>query len=407
MQTATENLKKSLDRQTPVYGKSIMLYRKLWTGSAYVFDTPVEILDEIIDAGKIMWKLDKEGFNVWSVGNTTLTIRNHRNQWKQNNPKGFFPSGYLLHGSKVVIRAGAQLADGTFENPYIFTGYITTDPIKGTAEKTAVITLEASMAIFGMFNAEEISNPIIDEQHDYSAPDIVDYNTINNGVAAVGFVVKRGATAGGAGLATEIFPTTGYTIQNQNLKTLPITVTLVSALTDTESLWFTYKYWYQDKTLEWLVAQVCALCGVTSTSITPAIFSSSAETIWDFNSQADWNTCTLSNIDTITTPGSFKIGLIDDFGDGDYTANPSWELIIGDASIESGHLKLSWNGTHSSSTVKLPFTTMVGNWQFRMWSNTFSNARFWIIGGTPNVFNILDDGYYIDIGNDSIAKRRC
>lgn len=373
MQSVSNDLKAALNRQNPVYSKSITLYRRVWTGSAYVFeDTPIDITNQVTDAGRIMWKFDKEGFNVWSLSNTTLTLRNDRQQWKQDNPKGYFPSGYLLHGSKVTIRVGAQLVDGIFERPYVFTGRIKTDPVRSLDDKSAVITLEGSMSIFSMFNAEDISTPVTNEEHAYSAPGIVDYATLHNGAAAVGLVVKRGATTDGASEATEIKPVVGYSISDQNTKSLPLKVTLVSALTATESLWFTYKYWYQDKTLEWIVAQVCALCGVTSTAITPAVFHSSIENTWDFNSQADWDTCTKSNIDTITVPGAFKIGVLDDFTDDEYSSNPAWEthFIGGSTSVAvvSKALKITLDPVSGVGIMKLgqaaPATS--GTWQFQV-----------------------------------------
>ena len=409
MQSVTNNLIASLNRQTPVYAKSVELYRQLWTGSAYVFDSAVDITAQIKDAGKIMWKLDKEGFNVWTVSNTTLTIRNDRQQWKQDNPKGYFPSGYLQRGSKIRIKVGAQLADGTFEKPYVFTGYIKTDSISNSDDKTVVITLEGGLSIFAGFNAEDISNPITDEAHPYATPGQVDFNTTNNGVAAVGLVVKRGITAAGVGAATVILPTTGYTITNQNIKGTPLTVTLVSALTATESLWFTYKYWYTDKTYEWLVEQVMILCGVTSYSITPAVFSSSILNTWNFNSQADWNTCSLSNIDTITTPGSFKAGLIDDFEDGDYSANPTWTVGLGSWQIidEVWKKLLKPNSIGSTENeIYLTSNSAVGTWAF--------DTRYGVLGGEKSRFYFISststkstsNGYSVALEYDGLTNHQ-
>ena len=412
MQEITNNLKTSLNKQTPVYSKSVVLYRRIWITDHYEFDSPIEILGEIIDAGKLYWKLDKEGFNEWTLSNTTLTVRNQRQQWKQDNPKGLFPDPYLLHGSKIKIRVGAQLADGSVEQKWFFSGFINTDPIAGSDDKSAVITLTSSMGLFALKSAGGISNPITNEAHAYSAPGVVDYQTINNGVAAEDFVVKRGATAGGAGAAAVILPTTGYKISDNDTKGIPLKVTLVSALTATESLWFDYKYWYTDKTYEWLVAQVCSLCGIPDTAITPAIFSSSIKNTWDFNSQVDWNTCSLSNIDTITTPGSFKAGLIDDFGDNEYAANPTWTELkgIGDWSADSGKLQISPTSIIDVLKMAQASAPVIGNWQFRLTTTQIAlndYCNIYIIGDTEDVtYKYPTHGYYLHFTVSLLQLRR-
>lgn len=412
-QTISDNLKASLNRPTPVYKKTIELYRQAWSGSAYIYDSAIDITDYLTEdsAGTIMWKLDKEDYGVFNLDNVTLTFRNDRNQWKQDNPKGLFPSGKLINQSKIIIKIGAQLVDGTYETLRSFTGYISGDPDYNPEEKTVSMTLVSAMSIFEKKSAEEISTLVTNEAHAYSAPDIVAYNTANNGVAAVRLVVKRGATADGAGAATEIKPTTGYEISNQNKKALPLTVTLVTALTATESIWITYIYWYQDKLLEWLATQVMTLCGITSYSISPAVFSSSIENTWDFNSQADWNTCGLSSIDTITTPGSFKAGLLDNFEDGDYSANPAWVELYGSGiwSIVGNKLKII--PVSSLYTLKTASTKTTGSWQFQLYTLGYfavnDYCRFYFMGtGEEATYKYPTAGYYLiqTVGNLRIKR---
>ena len=403
------NLIASLDRSNPEYKATIELYRQLWVGGVYVYDTAIDITDYLTEdsAGTIMWKLDKEDYGVFTLDNVTLTFRNDRNQWRQGNPKGLFPAGSLINQSKIIVRIGAKLADGTYEVVRSFTGYIASDPDVDPETKSVSMTLVSRMEIFEKKSAEDISNPVPDEEHAYTAPGIFAYDTVNVGVAAVKLVVKRGLTADGAAGATEIKPTTGYEISNQNKKDLPLTVTLVTALTATESIWITYIYWHQDKLLGWLAEQVMTLCGVTSYAISPAVFSGNAEVIWDFNSQAEWDTCTKTNIDTITAPGSFKLGVLDDFKDGDYTAAPAWEvrnLKSGSSiAVVSGNLQFTTSNTDATSNVlKLASTRALGSWQFRAWTQTVpqSTIHVWIMGDTETVGGVNNGvpqaGYFLD-----------
>ena len=398
----SDNLKNSLSRPDPVYKKTIELYRQVWGGSSYAYDTATDITEYLTEdsAGTIMWKLDKEDYGVFNLDNVTLTFRNERNQWKQDNPKGLFPSGKLINQSKIIIKIGAQLVDGTYETLRSFTGYISGDPDYSPEEKTVSMTLVSAMSIFEKTSAEGISTAVTNEKHAYSAADVVAYNTAQNGVAAVGLTVKRGVTADGASAASEIKPTTGYSISNQNQTALPLTVTLVTALTATESLWITYKYWYQNKLLEWLAEQVMNLCGISSYSISPAVFSSNVENTWDFNSQADWDTCTKSNIDTITTPGSFKIGLLDNFGDGDYTANPAWivkpKTSDNDFTISNGILTMV-SSAQGNSFLKLNSTQTIGSWQFRAWptAGVSNSSSVWIMAQTESTNLLPEEGYFV------------
>lgn len=368
MQPISENLKRALERSNPVYKKTIELQRRLWNGSAYVYDSAIDITDYLLDesAGVIMWKLDKEEYGVFNLDNVTLTFRNDRNQWKQDNPKGMFPDSYLLHQSKIVISIGAELADGSSSVIRSFTGYIDRDPIYNIDERKITMTLVSAMSVFEKTSAEVISTAVADEAHPYSAPGVFAYNTANNGVAATRLVVKRGATADGPGAATEIKPTTGYTISNQNQKTLPLTVTLVTALTTTESIWITYIYWHQDKLLEWLAEQVMTLCGITSYSISPAVFSTNIPSTWTRTSKTDWELGTLQNINTETLDGSFrqKWFLIDDFADGDYTTNLAWSVLTGAWSAASNNL-VEGSGAGTSEIAATPNTGAYGTWEFK------------------------------------------
>lgn len=329
MQRVTDNLKASLERRTPVYKKTVELYRQTWNGSAYGFESsPVDITNQITDAGRIMWKFDKEGFNSWTLDNTTITVRNDRQQWKQGNPKGYFPSGYVLRGSRVRIKVGAQLAAGTYEQPYVFYGYINTDPSGDLKQKVCTITLTGAMSVFEDFNAEDICTKV---QSPYPAVLGSDSGTsflVGDGVGGgVGRVwdVRRGATYGAA---TPLIPKVDYSVTGLNVKGTGATVTLVNALTAGENLYCSYLYWFQDKPLENIVQRVMTLCGITSYSISPAVYKNSILNLVTYTSKADWDAATKASIDTSRYSGSALLdsanldGVIED----GWTYNSGWGL---------------------------------------------------------------------------------
>lgn len=398
MQTATDALKGELQSQNPTYTKTVNLYRKVWTGSEYVFDTPIDITAQIKDAGKIMWKLDKEGFNVWTAANLTLTLRNDLLQWKQDNPRGYFPSGYLLNGSKVTVQLGGAVDNGTFltrsfEKLYCFTGYINVDLIKNTLEKTAVMTLESGMSIFSQFNGEDISVPL-------NAPELLGSNsgstftTAGNGVSGVSVEVRRGPTAGGWAEADLLKPTIDYTTENSDTKDTPMTVNLIVALTSGNSLWIDYRTWYTDKKMEWLVEQVMILCGISSYSISPAIFETNIPTTWTQTTEADWLAGTPVNID-INADGSFaRWFLVDDFTDGNLTSNPTWNT-SGAVIVTGGYLQAQDGRAYTS----LPKST--GTWKWRGYfdcqANSVTSGFYFGVYGSNPFTTLLGYGIVFDL----------
>ena len=389
MQTISEELKASLAKKNPTYKKVVELHRRLWSGGVYIYDTEIDVTNQVEQYGTIQWKFDNENFNTWTLDNTSLVFRNDRNQWKQGNEKGYFTGNYQIADSKIIIKFGAQLADGTFEVLKSFTGYIATDPIADPSNKYVTVTIQGGISIFEKKNAEEISTLVDDEFLGENTG--TEFTTTNNGVGII-VIVKRGPTLG---TAIEIKPTTDYTASDLNKKNLPLKITLVTALTAGEKLYISYRYWYQDKLLEWLVEQVMILCGVASYSISPAVFASNVENTWSFNSQADWNTCTLSNIDTITTPGSFKDGLIDDFGDGDYSANPAWTVGAGTWEIvNTGFLNIL--KPTKAGGISLPATDAKGTWVFQTFGGFSGGGAvefFCFVSSTDNFFTT--SGYCI------------
>ena len=301
MQTISEELKASLAKKNPTYKKVVELHRRLWSGGVYIYDTEIDVTNQVKQYGSVRWKFDNEDFNTWTLDNTSLVFRNDRNQWKQDNAKGYFTDPYLIAESKIVIKFGAELADGTFEVIKSFTGYIAGDPIADPSGKSVTVTIQGGMAAFGKKSAEEISTLVTDELLGENAG--TEFTTDYNGVGII-VIVKRGVSLAAA---TEIKPVTDYTASDLNEKALPLKITLVTALTAGEKLYISYRYWYQDKLLEWLAKEVLTLNGIADHSgVSAAIFESSIKSTWTQTSQADFNTDTLTNIETVSTVGSFN-----------------------------------------------------------------------------------------------------
>ena len=399
IESISDNLKNSLRRPTPVYKKTIYLYRLTWNGSAYAYADAIDITEYLTlgSSGFLLWKLDKENYGVFNLDNVTLTFRNERNQWKQDNSLGLFPSGTIINQSKIIVHIGAQLADGTYETAQTFVSYIAGDPDYNPEDKTISMTAVSGMSIFEKKNAEEISTLVPDELLGENSGTA--FTTANDGVGVV-VIVKRGVSLIAA---SEIFPSTDYAISNLNKTTSPLTVTLVSDLTSGEKLYCSYRYWYQDKTLEWIVEQVMILCGISSYSITPAVFSSSIENTWDFDDQSDWNTCTKENIETLTAAGSFKVGLIgfaDSFASGETLDNWDERAIAPGGSWGVNNYNAGLNaqfvtGGAGTSVIRTASTRATGTWYMRPRDNqtTGDDMNIWFMATGEDGAKIPNSGY--------------
>jgi len=301
----TTGLEKQLDSQTPQYRKQVLLYVKKWNGSAYVFDDAVDITDYITSDGgvsPILWKLDKVKYNQWELSNCTITFNNSKQKFKQGFENGFFGTDKLLYGSKIVVKAGAKIYDESTETEYIFTGFIYQDPTYRPDGKTVDIVLRGHLANFSEFAAETISTPVTDELVGSGSGTEFTVTNDGSGFTAAYSSVKKGLTVGGAGSATELLPDDDFTLSDENDYDNPLKVTLNQALLGTESLWVTYVYWFKDKSIEWIVGQICDTVGVTAPNreISPAIFSTDATNNFTQTDETDFDLGTNTNTEQST-----------------------------------------------------------------------------------------------------------
>ncbi|MFA6584297.1 MAG: hypothetical protein WCS77_08370, partial [Elusimicrobiaceae bacterium] len=237
---------------------------------------------------------DVESFNEWKFSNCALTLRNDRHQFLEGNPAGLFPDGTLIYGSKVIIRAGAVLPDGSESLVNLFTGYIKADPAYDHENRQLTVTVMDQTYLLEDTNAENISTLVSGELlGSDSGADFVCANP------AVGLIVsvKKGQTAGGPDNAEVLKPDTDYTVSGLNAYASGASVKLETALITGESVWAGYRRWYRDKPLEWIVAQCCTASGIADTEIAPAQFSVDAKNIFSQTDKAAFDSGTADNAD--------------------------------------------------------------------------------------------------------------
>ena len=394
MRTLTADAIKILNSRNPAYFKRIFLAVRKWSGTAYTYDTEIDITDDVVEISALKWKLDSDGYNEWTFSNVSLELKNNKNQYKAGNTLGYFGTDKVIFKSKIRIKAGVLLPDDSEDLTYLFTGFIKTEPTYNTDDKTVTISLSSHLSLFQDANAENISTTVTDEL--LGSDSGTEFTTANNGVGIIS-ELKKGTTAGGAAAATILNPSTDYTTSDLSKKDIPAKITLKNALIAGQSLWVTYKYWYQDKTLEWIVAELCTEAGITSTSISPAIFENDAQSIYTQSTAAQFDAGTDS--DTDHTSGDVYISKT--FMSSENEISPSWTV---DETPTNGtwvypHTTpsgiaitgtLTLNGWASAHTAQ-PNAT--GTWAVRCNASNASFFDFHFISSTGNRTN--SNGYMI------------
>lgn len=289
MRTISGTLSAGLASAAPKYFKRILLRARTWNGSAYAWPVAEDVTAELKEISTVRWKLDTESFGVWSLANVTLAFRNDNNRWRQGRTGGHFAPGMnrLLYKSQIQVQAGTVSADGTEEPEYIFTGLIMSDPAYDPAARTATMTIVGKMALFDEVSAEDVSMTVTDEC--LGSDSGTAFATAYTGVGIIK-AVKRGLTPDGAAGASTLRAQSDYTVTDLDDAGKAASITLTDELTSGNSLWATYVRWYQNKTIEWVVAQLCAAAGVTDTAITPAVFENSARNTFTQTDKAGFDT---------------------------------------------------------------------------------------------------------------------
>lgn len=282
----------------PKYFKRVYLYRRAWNGTAFAYDAAIDLTPDVAEVGKIQIKLDTEKFNKWTFSNCTVTVRNDKQQWNPGNPDGYFPTGKQIFNSRVQIIAGIVRPDGTQDPQYVYTGYLSAPPTQYPDAKTIQLSVQDHLSIFDQRMADgtggdaPIGTAVANEVVGQNSGTVFTTSHVCVGIVSA---VYKGATSGGVANATLLNPNLDYNTGSLNLHDATATITLNSSLGNGQSLWVSYACWLVDQRIEQVVAQICALCGVTQTAISPAIFAGGIRNTFSQVNQADFSLGSYSN----------------------------------------------------------------------------------------------------------------
>ena len=358
MKTLSQSLISALNNQAPIYTKKFLLYTRTWQAATetYTFSAAQDITKYILETSKIKWKLDNEGYSVWNNAVLNLTLSNQNNSFDETNT--------FWAGAKIEVYISAKIANtSTNEEIKIFQGFVLEGPVYDNENRTLNLSLTGQLALLDTFSAQSLTQT---EELETLTPTLENptkkFTTQNNTVSEI-IAVYQGATEDGIENATLLKAQNDYTISDLSQYNKPAAITLNVDLPQDNSLWCTYRYYYTDKTCEWIAGQIADICAAPSRQIDPVFYSSTIEANYSCPAYNEFSEGTLNAL-TITNN---TLQLEDNFlQDTDYTwtnlyspsnqtvtVTPSSILVVGPKMMPEG----------SEALFRAPATQAYGTWE--------------------------------------------
>ena len=373
MKTLSPALAQAFNCAAPKYYKKILLYKRSWdsVNLKYTYDNSLDISKYLIEISPIKWKLDNEGYCSWSCANTTITLNNLTGYFTPGTSSSCFAAEENLFASKVEIYAGAHTSSGK-EYILIFRGFILNPPQEYPEEKTVNITLSGELERLASFSAQNISQSSQDELLGQDSGD--EFYTSAYGVGMV-LEVKKGTSLLNAAL---LQADSDYKVSSLNELNQGAKIKLTNALTAGESLWCSYIYWWQNKSLTWLAEQVAQESQSPNTDIEEVYFDQSITNTFTQPSFAAFEEGTLENLEVSSNTLQLKNNFLE-ASDFSWTtlekpSNVSFTFTPTSAFLSSGLLS-------SPAAAYCQSTQAYGTWQIDAssnWSDTENQFNFFI-----------------------------
>ena len=337
MKTTTVDFRNLQSRHNLKPYKTIECYRRVWNGTTRVYHletTALDLFPYLDRISSLNWALDTEGVNKWRMSNVTLTLKNTDKEFNEDNSEGLFYN-CSLWGTKIKIKCGYIKDDGTYDTLYVFNGVIEKEPNYDYDNKKVILNISGLEVFAESADAEEISVEVTDEVIGTGASATAQVFTLaNNGVGKIKNVKIAGI---------EQFENVDFKVQDLNVYNRPAQINMIPDAPSGLTVTCSYRYWYQDKTIQWLIGLLLNEAGFDSnnTEITNAIFySGERRNVW--NTKAEFDLSVKSrNIDTTTHSGDIE-QLTEDFND----------LVLDGLGISGGKIvKPIWDVTYDCNDL--------------------------------------------------------
>lgn len=235
------------------------LFRNKWdsVNEKYSLDTtPIDISELIVKPNTLSMTLDVNEVAQYNANNVTLTLSDTKNYFVEGTPNSYFPDGYQLYGSRVVLYYGT---DSTNRTP-LFTGVIKDLPTHKPEQYQVELKLVSPLEMLKDIEAKDFSDKVTGEELHYEHQDADShriYSTAGTGVGGFDAVYADG---------NKLFEGVDYEVEQTNALGLPALVTIINDDLQNATIIADYYTWKTNLTVEQVIAGVVALAGYNSSN---------------------------------------------------------------------------------------------------------------------------------------------
>ena len=235
----------------------VLLYRNKWNSETNKYaleETPIDVTLMVIKPNTLSMTLDVNEVAQYNANNITLTLSDKNNRFVEGTPHSYFPAGYQLYGSRMVLYYGITSNNKTA----LFTGVIKDLPTYKPERHQVDIKLVSPLELLKDMEARDFATNITAEGLTFDHTDDDGhpvYRTVGTGVGGFRAVYADGA---------KMFETVDYTTSRTNELGQCAYVTIINASKHSAYITADYYTWKTGLTIEQIVAGLVGVAGYTS-----------------------------------------------------------------------------------------------------------------------------------------------
>ena len=237
----------------------VLLYRNKWneqTNKYVVEDTPIDVTLMVVKPNTLSMTLDVNEVAQYNANNITITLSDKNNRFVEGTPHSYFPEGYQLYGSRMVLYYGIDASNRTA----LFTGVIKDLPTYKPELHQVDIKLVSPLELLKDIESKEFSDKIVGESlirdHTDSEGHPI-YRTSRIGVGGFDGIYANGV---------KLFEGVDCEVDKTNAMGLPATVTITNSEYYSSTITADYYVWKANLTVEQIISGLVGLAGYDSES---------------------------------------------------------------------------------------------------------------------------------------------
>lgn len=235
-------------------------------GGYYALETtPIDISALIVKPNTLSMTLDVNEVAQYNANNVTLTLEDTKNYFVEGTPNSYFPAGYQIYGSRIVLYYGIDELNRT----PLFTGAIKELPTHKPEKYQIDVKLVSPLEMLKDIEAKDFSDKVkgellvLDHKGDNNEEF---YLTAQKGVGGITALYANGV---------KLYEGVDYEVSQLNELNYNAQIEVKNSTVFGQTFTVDYYYWKRGLAIEEIVAGVVGLGGYTSenTDIQPVVWS--------------------------------------------------------------------------------------------------------------------------------------